>query len=650
MVARSAGQYPNPRVVDYVARSAAPFAPPASLLAARTPRNVVEQACGSVQPGYFEVFMERNREVAGLSFDAPIGYANAARVTFPACLFAVREKGRTVTIGPKDTQTTLAQHFTGYGKFNRFRLTELFGEVTNVLGLDQKAKLELVTAPTFIQPLVGMKEFESELAKRGSITVAPAKVGGTLIGPSDSDCNDAGTLVDKPSTIGEIRAAYPFHPDAVAAAFAWTRGNRFPNPTRVMIIDNGFWGVPACAGASCLTPLGTPILDEPFPRPVFATDDFIGDIGPVLVEGISPINYLNDLGTEAVDSVRGHGTHVTGLALGGPALRLQRERMFGLPNDSWLKLSIGNLAPARLSFPADAEERLFLLVGQYDASARPMIVNLSIALEAERATSLARTLGGGEWRNTLFVVAAGNVPERVENLDNYPAQLGDVAHPNVVTVASVDADGRLSAFTAYSPEKVEFAAPGCRIKSWLTREGEPVAVTGTSQSAPITTFGAAALRALWGAASPDKIRARLAYSGALLTGSGDQARVRMGTRLDLFLALLLRDDVVITRNPDRILLGQLEELKGLRCNDGLVPPWKRIRSLKTGVTRQIFTYSDSAARRCEGTLAEKLGEVDNKLLITTRAIFANGAFQPHIEELEVPVGDLVEFVRAELPN
>lgn len=652
VVVRAVAELPKAKLVEYVARNAQQMdlvVPGDKSLKGRTPRQIIEQACGSLQPGYATVFAEFNKPIT-LPLDDPIE-VEPDKIVFPACLYARSLDAATPYRAMSgDTQTSLAERLIGYGRYDPRRLKTMFGAVNNFLLPNEPVRARFLTAPTFLTPTTSLAVFEGGIAAAGRATVDQPETGGSIIGPTDESCTGGEPVGGATPTFDQVRASYPFNPVATRAAYARSLGGDQPDKVYVAVLDNGFWGVP-CAEGSCpdRDASGRLAFNEPFPRKFFATDLYQGDIGPTLSNRYAPVNYLNRLGLDAVTPVSAHGTHVAGLVFGGvPGFDTAWRSIFGTPGASWLKLTIGNLAPGALTFPRDTDERLALLLSRADLKSDQQVVNLSLALTKSRAAHLESTIG--RWRDTLFIAAAGNEHSPVEQEGMFPAALGGTKNGNVVTVASVDGDGWLSGFSNYSSDLVDIAAPGCKIVSWLTLD-RIEAVSGTSQSAPLVSFTAAALYSLWPGATPEAVKKRLAYSGLLLTRAEDRAAVRSQTRLDPFQALLIRDDIVIARNPDRLLVGDLHELKGLHCVGKPVPKWSDIRAFKRNDAARLYSNVIDAAAPCDAALDDMVAGSPNQVFMQVRAVFRAGTFQPPEKaEEQFPVADLVDFVRAELVN
>lgn len=110
------------------------------------------------------------------------------------------------------------------------------------------------------------------------------------------------------------------------------------------------------------------------------------------------------------------------------------------------------------------------------------VVNLSLG-GPDYSQSVSREIGYARAKNVTVVAAAGNEP----NERDFPAD-----DPNVITVGASDEGNNYADFTS-AVNKVDLAAPGVKIASYLPEKSADLSVnSGTSFSAPIVT-GAIAL-------------------------------------------------------------------------------------------------------------------------------------------------------------
>lgn len=89
--------------------------------------------------------------------------------------------------------------------------------------------------------------------------------------------------------------------------------------------------------------------------------------------------------------------------------------------------------------------------------------------------------------NMLFIVAAGNDGNNIDEIPQYPSAF-DL--PNIITVANLMFDGKLNGASNYGVNHVDIAAPGTYILSTITNQNYGF-MTGSSMATPLVTGVAA---------------------------------------------------------------------------------------------------------------------------------------------------------------
>jgi len=267
-----------------------------------------------------------------------------------------------------------------------------------------------------------------------------------------------------------------------------------------------------------------------------------------------------------------HGTHVSGLVLGGlrddELNKLVKERIeIEELNIVYKEVrSVGMSPPASMfSIPNDLLLDALRYAAQEPAA---QIVNLSV--EDEQISGLEEALAATP---SLVVVAAGNDGVSIDENEKYPAAAKK--RDKLMTVAAYDGSGSLAPFSNWGKHNVDLAAPGCQIESILPGGGRG-RLNGTSQAAPLVAFTAALLYSE-GLTIP-QIRNRILLSTEidhekLGTCSGVAGHcVGSEGKLDIIKALNVYQDVIVVRKPEgtqAVLSGRINsciQLDG-RCYD-----------------------------------------------------------------------------------
>lgn len=184
-----------------------------------------------------------------------------------------------------------------------------------------------------------------------------------------------------------------------------------------------------------------------------------------------------------------HGTHVTGLALGG----LRDENLNMLVKDRVAIEELNIVQRQVLQIGASDPRTLFIIPNNFLLDAfryanqdpAAQIVNLSV--EDDVKSGLEEALASS---TILVVAAAGNDGVNIDEDEKYPAAAS--TRGRLITVGAYDGSGGLAQFSNWGSQNVDLAAPGCQVDSILPG-GTRGRLNGTSQAAPVVSFTAALL-------------------------------------------------------------------------------------------------------------------------------------------------------------
>lgn len=532
-------------IVNLVAGSAKPTRFAADRypeLRERSAHQVADQLCGSVNSAYFEAWRQRNKpKVDKLGTEVPLGEI-VYDLDWPACLYVNPSKG-TYIVADGDNVPRLYKLFTGSDGSKRswsrfFAGSQLapgnavspgqaltFGWATRAVRLTLTVPKEEFLA----RYDAALGEMKQESARKLSIVAVNEQppFGTIPVAVGDPSTDETGRInyTEAPECAGVDQV--PFDGARVAATYRFVRDQAgSPLRTGLLVIDNGFFGARAVAGRA---QFGPSFQDA---AALFASDYPGGIIGPQLKPGIgvvlNPINYEN--GLTRADQRSGHGTHVLGLALGGPGF--DRNLLKG-----WLKVAVVAVSKGEERIDGTSVSDLITAV----TKVQPRVVNISLEYPQENMVELQDMMRTHP--DILFVAASGNGYKSVEEQASYPAMLADSQEvPNLLVVGATGGGGNFADFANYSEKKVGTAAPGCRIESWLDESGAEVPMSGTSQAAPLVSFASVLLSSIMHEkAKPAAIRYRIELSGDPLAG---EAKTRLGTRMNIEHALYVNYDYI----------------------------------------------------------------------------------------------------------
>ncbi len=343
--------------------------------------------------------------------------------------------------------------------------------------LNGDAKFHRVASILRSEPIVA-SAYRPEIPKLTHI-VAPSSVSRT----ADS-C--VGNLRNWPINAGQLRTT-------LQELRKRKGGGHAPQKATVVVVDNG---------------LGR-FGKKPFHESMFKLNredilnNFEDDEGNGYADDFYGVNFVLGYGPPIPPnsySHKDHGTHVTGLTLGGifsedlleetsKRLRLRIVSLVGEVDGR-----IVNTQPQSLGVAFNYAFR--------DAD----IVNFSFYTNTQESGLRSVILAN---RDILVVAAAGNGGADLELVSVYPAAYGGGGignHSNVLTVAAHDKDGKLWHHSNYNKALLDVAAPGCDVPSF-GNDGRVLSLSGTSQATPTVTLLAALLKSE-GFDSPHRIKTR----------------------------------------------------------------------------------------------------------------------------------------------
>ncbi len=666
-------------LVRFLARRAEPLELPGQLLAQgnhASAREVIESICGDVHPGYHDEF-EKANDLGSIALDEPL-VANGGSVRVPACLYVnPRPTKTTVTVRPKESSWTIYNHLTGGGG-SKPALERYFGkpfEKLKSIDVGEPLPVKHVTKAVPVvpkscdklDPTQCQESFWTDLKAAAGGAQAAAAV--TLVTIDPQEATIIGGLPDHPADMASTtdnckRASAPFDvprvllADGHSRAVAKSRHVHFgDDPAEVVVVDNGFLG--ARRG---LAPA------DAFAGSHFPVDWFMTDAQHVLRHSVpyvgAPIEPLNDDSTPS-DAQRGHGTHVTGLILGGPDFL---NEWLANKRPPWARIAVLNVGRGTMKVVPQVQPFLKRLLNANESERIvSRIVNMSLAQADDMQSTVLdsyKVLFNNTASLNLYVVAAGNDKgANVRSPMRLPAALGGTDSPNVMTIAAIDGDGRIAPFSSIGATAVDLAAPGCRMHSWIDRTGPPVPLSGTSQAAPLVSFAASLLRSYVPGVSAKLLKARLVTSGDMLAPQ-EMGRTAFGVRLNVEKALLWFDDLLIETGekgaeaaptedhaPAPMYLGKASSITKRHCPDEGGTPVDQLDdvwAIKRGTDGRLHLFTGRADRSLKArscvmaiTEGELVFEASHKLI--------DGRIEPVApanRERRVPIKQISDLILA----
>ena len=244
-----------------------------------------------------------------------------------------------------------------------------------------------------------------------------------------------------------------------------------------------------------------------------------------------------------------HGSHVAGLAAGGPDFIEAFPDIGYFVGLKFYRLPLLNGANpnSSVTYSQNDIKRLF----DFGKASNSDVINFSMFYKKENPFLNMEYQG-------LVVTSAGNRKGdlRSEERFSFPAALDRSILPlgnQLIVVAALDDEDKLASFSNFSPVHADIAAPGVRLSSY-DLSGDRICMSGTSQASPLVTFTLSLLRAL-GLPDSRALKKRLFKAADFVPALEDKIvkgrRLNIATTVDLFV------DQVWTRGAEEPLRGFL---------------------------------------------------------------------------------------------
>lgn len=259
----------------------------------------------------------------------------------------------------------------------------------------------------------------------------------------------------------------------------------------------------------------------------------IDDDGNGYVDDIYGANVITGTGDPRDDN--SHGTHCAG------TIAASGNNQIGVVGVAWNAqiMSVKFLDSRGRGLDANAAKAI-----DYAVNEGARVISASWGGEG-RSPLLQESIARAEAKGVLFVAAAGNSGL---NIDIYPSYPAAYDNSNIVTVASIQRDGRLSGFSNFGVKGVDIAAPGSYILSTVSNSNSAYASkSGTSMATPHVSGALALVLQKF---------PNIGYKDAInrIIWSGEQAHTYSGkTKTDRLLNVANAVTVDDIRNPPTLI-------------------------------------------------------------------------------------------------
>ena len=628
-------------------------------------QTMIELLCGTKQPGYEEVWREQNGLTGAFDMQSPMGEQVYA-LNWPACFYISDKPGEFVVQPNRLLSSKFVERIGRAGSAREMQQYFQRADVNQVRP-GETVPLSFSTQPVTFTPKGDRADFEREVV---ALAVKPDGVSITAAMKVSAKPKLADEIVTAVSDAGValpdcVGSAAPFDPARIRQVLSLlSRDYKKPrSPVTVAVLDNGFSAAHLKDGELAFA--------SKFPKRLFLLSERENGgneelESPVPIsDSVSLESVISLADVKAPRSVAGHGTHVTGLVIGGPWMDPVSSLFAINDQESWLHLRIIPLSAGTRQVSRMALNEAIFRVGL----GKPQIVNMSVRYGSTQDPRLHKVISDN--REILFVVAAGNdardVNSRLGNDTAFvPASLGGDKNENVISVAAENGNGFLTPFSNYSDSRVDIAALGCNVASSL--DGEQIeTLSGTSQATALVSF-AATLLARHGLSAVG-IKRRLLTSGDLLEGvlrfdngnlrtlpMTDKSRPQIysRSRINLEKALMFHQDYLRIRVKDGgsgdtskkevELLGDLQVQGAIDC--GVETDGQHVFALKRSASGGLWCFRHDQLTPFLASPGE-----DFRLVVEVRSELKVPAGEVSRykkgQTFEVAMADLQEFIRSD---
>lgn len=264
-----------------------------------------------------------------------------------------------------------------------------------------------------------------------------------------------------------------YGPSLIKAPAAWDR-TKGSSDLLVLIVDTG------------INYTHPDLVDNVWRNPREIAGNMTDDDGNGVIDDVYGYNAISNTGNPFDDN--GHGTHVAGI------IGAKGNNSIGIPGVVW---NVKLVATKFLDRNGYGSLTNAIRAINYGTALKKAGYKVVASSNSWGGSSFSSALGDAINKATdagiIFVVAAGNSSSDNDGRSVYPA---NYSNSNIISVASLTSEGKLSSFSNYGLKTVHIGAPGSNIIS--TYKTAYIGMSGTSMATPHVTGVVAAVQSMCG--------------------------------------------------------------------------------------------------------------------------------------------------------